>query len=242
MLDIFKAAIEFLSWPLVALVLGLVFRKPLVELVLGIVEIKTPGLHIQRSLASAQNEPKQTPRPEAWQEGISSPTSEPPHAPGVAAHELAASSEERRKSILTFGRGIAIVDEGVAAIKAELTALNFPLGAEETADTLVRHLATTQLMLRCERTHRLIYGSQIVALHLLKNGGYQPEKTLRSIFEDARAREPLFYGSYVFTEWAAFLIREGAVGTTEDGLYAITVYGNSYLDYAGMFSLGPKPH
>ena len=146
------------------------------------------------------------------------------------------------EAVKKFGQGIPIIDEQVATIKKQLTELKLPLDSAATGEILVRHLATTQLMLRCERTHRLIFGSQIVALHMMKNSGPQPEESLSPIFDNARAQDPKFYGSYTFGDWIGFIIKEGAVIKADNDLYAITVYGENYLEYVGIFASGPKPH
>lgn len=149
--------------------------------------------------------------------------------------------QEKREAVRNLGKGNAIVAEDVERIKAQLAALNFPLDSADTGEILVRHLAATQLMVRFERTHRLIFGSQILALHLMNNEP-QPDETLRAVFENARTKEPQFYRSYKFEDWIGFLIKEVTVVKTEHNSYAITVYGKNYLEYIGVFATTPKPH
>jgi hypothetical protein len=243
-LDLLKTVIQYvLGWPVIALVLGLIFRKPLTDLLGRINGFKGVGLEVSATqpLASAQSDPKILPPPEALKGEIGSTNPETAITPTTPSDN--APPPPNLDAVKKFGTGIPIVDEDVATIKKQLAALSLPLNSEETGELLVRHLAATQLMVRCERTHRLIYGSQLVALHLMNNSGRpQPEESLRPIFENARAQEPKFYGAYTFENWVGFLIKEITVTKTEKGLYAITVYGQSYLNYVGLFATGPKPH
>jgi hypothetical protein len=200
---------------------------------------KGPGFDFSAPPASAQLTEKTIEPPESLKGEIvpapSSTTATPPAA--VTGDEIAA----KKEAIRNFGKGIAIVDEDVDTITRQLTALGMPLDSEDTARIVVRHLAATQLMLRCERTHRPIFGSQIAALHLVNQQGLQPESAIKPIFEAARNKEPQFYGSYTFEKWIGFLIGEIAV-RCDNGLYGVTVYGQSYLEYIGIFAPHPKPH
>jgi hypothetical protein len=241
-LEIWKTVIEHLSWPFFVLVLALLFRKPLTDLLGRINNIKAPGFELAAPPASAQIETKVVSPPETLKGEIPSNTSETAFVLNTTAPALAANLDERRKAVRNFGHGIPLIDESVRSIKADLAALEMPLSSEDTTEVLVWHLATTQMMLRCERTHRLIYGSQIVALHLMNNGGPQPESALHPIFDSARAKEPQFYGSYTFEDWLGFLFKEVTVTRTGNDLCAITVYGRSYLQYIGIFANVPKPH
>jgi hypothetical protein len=236
MIEFWKSVVEhILSWPVAAFVLGMVFRRPLTELVGRIINIKGAGFELAAPPASAQIESKSSPSPEAIKGEIGSTTPE-------MLVPLATVPDEKREAVRAFGVGFSpIVDEDVTKIKGQLDLLNFPLDAVDTAEILVRHLAVTQLMVRCERTHRLIFGSQIVALHMMNNTP-QPESAVRAIFEQARTAEPKFYGSYTFDDWIGFLSREITVIKTEDGQYAITVYGRSYLQYISVFATAPRPH
>lgn len=235
-----KSLIEHgLGWQLVALFLCLLFRDPLKRLLERTSGLKGPGgFELTAPPASAQA----VPPPKAPKGEIGSSTTDA--APVTAIAQPAGIEKiltEKREAVLNLGKGNAIVDADVVTIKAQLTALNFPLDSTETTDILLRHLAATQLMVRCERTHRLIFGSQILALQMVKSTE-QPENSLMPVFESARAKEPEFYGSYTFGDWIGFLIKEGAVIKTDHGPYAITDYGRSYLDYIAIFASASRPH
>jgi hypothetical protein len=245
MIDFWKSIFEHvLGWPVAAFFLGLLFREPLTALVERIDHIKAPGVDLSapQLAAIAQDEPKALPPPGALKGEIVPANAEAPTTANAVTVGFPTHLEERREALRKFGRGIKLVDEADALIRNELATLNMPLDSKDTADVLVRQLATTQMMLRSERTHRLIFGSQIVTLHLLKNAGPQPEKALAPIFENAREREPQFYGTYSFESWIGFLIKEGTVTKADNGLCTITVYGDSYLGYIGIFATGSKPH
>ena len=214
MAELWKTIIEHLSWPVIVLVLCLIFKRPLTALLDRISSIKGPGFDFSAPPASAQLSEKTIEPPQALKGEIvpapSTVTATPPAA--ITGDALAA----RKEAIRNFGNGIPLVDEAVDAITQELAGLDMPLDSEDTARILVRHLAVTQQMLRCERTHR-------------------------PIFEVARSKEPQFYGSYTFDKWIGFLIGEIAV-RCDNGQYAITVYGRSYLNYIGIFAPYPKLH
>ena len=240
MLEIWKVIIErIVSWPIAILVLCLIFHKPLRALIDRISYIKGPGFDFSAPYASAQVKERTVVPPETLKaEIVPAPSGSTATAPSpVTGDELIA----RKQAIENFGKGNPIVDDDVVTITQQLTTLGMPLEAEDTARLLVRHLATTQLMLRFERTHRPIFGSQIAALHLMNQQGPQPESAIKPIFEAAYSKEPQFYGSYAFENWIGFLIGEIAV-RCDDGQYAITVYGRSYLEYIGVFAPYPKPH
>jgi hypothetical protein len=240
MLEIWKSLIEqIVSWPIVVLVLCLIFYKPLRALIDRISSIKGPGFDFSAPPASAQIAEKTIEPPESLKgEIVPAPSSTTATAPAaVTRDELVA----KKEAIKNFGKGIPIVDVDVDKIVKQLAALDMPLDSEDTVRILVRHLAATQLMLRCERTHRPIFGSQIAALHLMNQQGPQPESAIKPIFEAARSKEPQFYGLYSFENWIGFLIGESAV-RCDSGLYGITVYGRSYLEYIGVYAPYPKPH
>jgi len=239
--EIWKTIIEHvINWPIVALALGLIFRKPLTALVSRINSIKGPGFDLSAPphAASAQTESKESP-PEGV---IGSGATETAVTPATMSSGVAAVVLEKREAVQNFAKGIAIVDEDVEKIKSQLAALDMPLDSEETAIVLIRHLAATQLAVRCERTLRVIFGSQLLALHLMNNSGVQAEDTVRAIFENARAAEPQFYGSYSFDDWIGFLIKEVTVIKSEQGRYGITVYGSIFLQYAVARASVPRPH
>jgi len=239
MAELWKTIIQYLSWPVIVLVLCMIFKRPLTALLDRINSIKGPGFDFSAPPASAQLSEKTTEPPQALKGEIvpapSTVTATPPAA--MTGDALAA----RKDAVRNFGNGIPLVDEAVVAIIKELAGLDMPLNSEDTARILVRHLAVNQQMLRCERTHRPIFGSQIAALHLMNQQGPQPESSIKPIFDAARSKEPQFYGSYTFDKWIGFLIGEIAV-RCDNGQFAITVYGRSYLNYIGIFAPYPKPH
>ena len=239
-LEIVKTIIEHvLSWPVAAVILCLVFREHLIGLINRVISFKGPGgFDVSVSPASVQ---AIISPPETLKGEIGSTSSEVAVTPTTTPMPTGHIIDQKRESVRRFAEGIIMVDESVVAIKAELAELEMPLDSAETGEILVRHLAATQLMVRCERTHRLIFGSQILALHMM-NGTRQTESALTTVYENARAKEPQFYGSYPFGDWMGFLMKETLVLKAETGEYAITVYGQTYLGYVGLFALTPRPH
>lgn len=229
-----------LGWQVLTLILCLMFRGPLKTLLERTSGLKAPGgFEITASPASAQA----IPTPKAPKGEIGSTTTDA--APVIEIAQPSGVSKilnEKREAVQKFGTGNKIVDEDAISITAQLEALQFPLDSKDTNAILVRHLAATQLMVRCERTHRKIFGSQLLALQMMRSAP-QPKKALNDILESARNQEPQFYGgSYTFEEWMAFLINEGAATEEEGGQFKITDYGVSYLDYIAVFAPGLRPH
>ena len=122
MLEIWKTIIErAVSWPVVILILGLIFKKPLTGLVSRINYIKGPGFDFSAPPASAQLTEEAAEPPAALKgEIVPAPlkTVTTP-APTAAGTDLAA----RKEAVRNFGKGFAIVDEEVETIKRQLATL-----------------------------------------------------------------------------------------------------------------------
>lgn len=242
MVEIWKTIIErAVSWPVAVLILCLIFQEPLRALIARISSIKGPGFDFSAPPANAQLIEKTVEPPEALKGELALLPPVDAQTPTPTASVTHDSLAARKEAVINFGKSFAIVNEDVLTIEGTLAALDMPLDSEDTAHVLVRHLATTQLMLRCERTHRLIFGSQIAALHMLNQQGPQPESAIKPFFETARNNEPQFYGSYTFDKWIDFLVKEITI-RRDDDLYGITVYGRNYLEYIGFYAPYPKAH
>lgn len=243
--DFWKTVIEHvLGWPVAAIFLCLLFKKPLTDLVGRINSIKGPGFDVSATTATAQLKAEaEKVAPDVLKGEIATDNTETALA---VRSDLSISDPELKskvEAVRTFGGDFPIIGEGIRGIKEHLNRLKLPLNSQDTGEILVRHLAVNQLMLRCERTHRLIFGSQIAALHLMDAKGEQSDSMLRVLFEDVRNKEPEFFKNYGFENWIGFLTKESAaIRIVKTGGYAITVYGRSYLQYIGMFATSPKPH
>lgn len=235
MLDILKVVIERVtSWPVAAVILGLIFKSPLSQFLRRVNILKGVGIEVSASEGSAERQLEITmtrePDPLAVQIG--------PQAQLPIPEDIA----KEREAIRTYGGNHDIVLEQMAGIETHLARVQMPLAEEETARVLVRHLAVTQLLYRAESLYRVIFGSQIAALRLL-NEARRTDVELQPLFERAKRRAPSFYGEYSFEDWIGFLIQKGCVLKNSDsGIYAITVWGQRFLEFLVSVQAAKKPH
>jgi hypothetical protein len=150
---------------------------------------------------------------------------------------------KEQEAVRAYGGNYDILLEQISLIEAHLNRLQLPQASEETARILIRHLAVTQLLYRVESLYRGIFGSQISVLKILNERGPQLEIALRPLFEKARRRSPRFYGEYSFDDWIGFLLKQGCVlKKSEDGAYAITIFGQRFLEFLIYIKAPKKLH
>jgi hypothetical protein len=115
-------------------------------------------------------------------------------------------------------------------IKTELNTAS--LNPPEREEILVKYLASNQIAVAFERTYFLIFGSQLSALQLLASspGGVEDIEKLRPFYEQAKSKNPEFYGSYSFESWEGFLQGQVLMGRKENKA-AITIRGKEFLKY-----------
>ncbi len=220
MIDIWKALIEHvLSWPVTAVFLGLMFRKPIRALLRRIhkLKVKAPGLELEGE-ARKQLEANSTPRKDL----LTAPPDTQLQLP------LDADLAERRRAVEAFGGDNPILMENIQGIKEALTALGYSLADAGTTELLIRHLAVTQLLQRVETLYRLIYGSQLDAMFAMNQQGPQPESVIRPFYDRVRKRSPRFYADYSFDQWIGFLLQHQLVIFTGER-YGITVLGREFV-------------
>ena len=138
---------------------------------------------------------------------------------------------ESRESIRDYGKGVPAVQEREAAIRLSLDDYGFPLTEMDIADVLIRQLAAQQCLTLFERTYRMIFGSQILAMELINTQGPQSSHNLCSTFyETAKALYPDFYGTYPCESWLSFLTRYEMVQKIEGSdQFILTVPGKDFL-------------
>src|SRR6266568_2992240 len=97
--------------------------------------------------------------------------------------------------------------------------------------TLVRALASSQLISHFERLDRGIWASQLALLRGLntREGGTEAHE-LMPLYEDAKTNYPSWYQDYSFEQWLGFL-RSFNLVTQKDSRYFITVAGREFLKY-----------
>lgn len=97
---------------------------------------------------------------------------------------------------------------------------------------LLRFLAAFQVVAIFEQIYRLIYGSQLRALHALNEREPQgvPLKFLERYYEFGAIDAPEVYAAYPFDRWFGFL--EGRTLVLQrEGMAHITVLGREFLKY-----------
>jgi hypothetical protein len=234
-MDIAKLLIErLLSWPIAVLILGWLFREPLSGFLMRMHTVKGAGIEVTASQGSAvrQLETAITLERDSLAVQIS------PQAPLPIPEEI----EKEQAAIRAYGGTTDIVVEQISLVEAHLNRLRMPLGTEDTARVLVRHLAVTQLLYRAEALFRQIFGSQIATLRRL-NESPGREADLRPYYESARAESTAFYGDYSFESWLSFLVQQGCVLKREGpDEYHITIWGQRFLEFLVHNRLATRPY
>jgi len=190
------------SWPLVALILGILalvlFRKPLLQFLTRADEVGVAGVRVT---AKAQEQKAVEPEPQ---------------------NSLLEDLNKRLQSPL-----LTEVEDN---IKKNLDQLSKK--QDEREKSLIKILATSQIAVAFERTYFLIFGSQISALQFLNsasNVAGKPE-SLRPFYEQAKSKNPDFYGNYSFESWLGFLQNQCLI-MQPNQQFGITVRGKEFLKY-----------
>jgi len=108
----------------------------------------------------------------------------------------------------------------------------FSKNPEEREKVLIKFLATNQIAVFFERTHFLIFGSQLAALQFLASSPniLEDPDSLRPFYEQAKSKNSDFYGSYRFESWFSFLQSQLLI-TQQNQKVGITVRGKEFLKY-----------
>jgi hypothetical protein len=106
-------------------------------------------------------------------------------------------------------------------------------------DRLIYDLAEAIRTAQGETAGRLIFGTQLAALKQLDTDGTMTPAALNTLYEqhvhiakEAGIDEPLS-----FLEWISFLTSRSLVRIDDDGRYAITDVGRSFLQYLGLIEV-----
>jgi hypothetical protein len=103
--------------------------------------------------------------------------------------------------------------------------------ASEREKYLVRLVAVTGTALVFEVIYRVIYGSQLAALHALNSAPMNAER-LRPLYDTAAAREPALYQGYAFEQWLDFMVNNRLVLRIPNGYgLQITIEGREFLKF-----------
>ena len=102
---------------------------------------------------------------------------------------------------------------------------------QDREKTLVRALASTNLVLHFEKIHGSIWLSQVTALRYLnpRDAGSE-SKDLYPFYDAAKAIYPNWFENYPFEQWLTFLQSLNLVGSKDSRIF-ITVAGREFLKY-----------
>ncbi|MBI5888237.1 MAG: hypothetical protein HZB82_05950 [Deltaproteobacteria bacterium] len=147
--------------------------------------------------------------------------------------------EEQKKEfvqelLLAAGDSVMIRDIE-ERIKTELTSK----GLETNGDTvvvLIKHLAATQLFLKFEQTHSVIFGSQIFLLKKLNEvaGQGKPQEFIVAHFENTKKIYPATFEKWSLEQYLSFLFSWSLL-TVKDNNYHITNLGVDYLTWIARY-------
>ncbi len=108
------------------------------------------------------------------------------------------------------------------------------LGSSQTEreKILIRLLAANSIVQHFEETYRVIWGSQLGALEFANTAGASglEKDFLRTWYNQAVARQPLWYQNYTFEQWLGFLYTSQLLLAIGDKV-VITLEGREFLKY-----------
>jgi hypothetical protein len=134
-----------------------------------------------------------------------------------------------------------LLNERGEAIRKEIENL-FPNDMTARVNTLITHLAATQLVLAFESINKLIWGSQLELLLYVNsqfNGAAIDE--LKVFYERAAAAHPTGLKDYPFDSYLGFLINSGLLIRTNGRVY-ITPFAKEFLAHlARSGATHPRP-
>jgi hypothetical protein len=228
---------RLLGWPVAVSLLGLILRRPLGQLLDRIEVFKVKGVGVEGEVSTSGKANQQL-------EATNRASEKDPLLLRPGSQQLELSDPKnvaKRESAKHWGGEAPLLLEQIQTLKDDLAALRFPLNTPETTEVLIRHLAVTQLLHRGEVLYRVIFGSQLAAMHKLNVKGPLTEAEIRPLYEKARNRYPRFYADYTFEQWMGFLLRQNGV-VRENDQYMITLYGREFLSFVTGQGLPKKIH
>jgi hypothetical protein len=125
--------------------------------------------------------------------------------------------------------GDPAVEAAVVHIRREMQLERIPDPAERER-RLLQLTAQASLSWLCERTYRMIFGSQIRALQSMNVTGPVPREVVQVDYDIAARGNSELYDRYPFDSWFGFLTGSGLI-VVQDDLVHITDFGRVFLVY-----------
>jgi hypothetical protein len=236
---------HLLSWPVAVFGICLIFQSPLRALVSSLTSFISRANQLSlkhkdtavEALADANLQVKKNPA-ESSEFGLGAGT-----AISVSKATVPEDLARERDALRDYGKGVTSVQVREESIREELNRLGFSLEDRETAEVLVRQLATLQCVTFFERTYRLIFGSQILAMDFLNTDGPVPATVVEVCFyETARNMEEEFYRDFTYDQWLSFMQDNFLIARDAENL-AISIAGRDFLVWTVNSGLShTKPH
>jgi hypothetical protein len=209
------------SWALVILILGLIYRRPIRDLLDRILELGIKGagfeLHAGAGTAFRQKDTK-------------------------VQEEQITPDEEGISKLKAYGRNYPIVDEAIRNINGEIDKVGLKHADETTYEILVRWLATMQWLWLAERLYRLIFGSQITLLRQISKSGSMSRQEMLPYYEKAVAADPSFYAGYSFDDYLTSMQSLKVIAPLDKDRFALSQRGSQFLTWMAAENPGDKPH
>jgi hypothetical protein len=194
---------HFLTWPAVALIVMLLFRKPLTGLLSRLQILK------------------------AGREGFSLDANPPATELQAQSSSPDAGKDLQQAMDITVPASVREREEAIRVVLRNLT------GPEsQKINVLVRNLAVYQAMYCAEMIYRTIFGSQIALLRQLNLTSAKTPADVKSYYyEIAKAQFPALYADYSFEQWVGYLTSWKLIAVTDGGRFSITEGGREFLKW-----------
>ena len=210
-------------------ILGLVFKKPLFE-ILNRLRVKSGEtvLEIPSQVEQQTNASRVQVSGDALLSNVPTPSTST--AVTVTPISPGAIPDPARTAVLRNVGVSPLVLQREEVIRRDL--INIPVG--EQRELLVRNLAILQLHLTAEEVYRIIFGSQLALLEHLNLYGPTPKEKLGDLFyKTAVAQYPAQYASHISEDkWYEYLVSNELITLATDGSsYEITIKGKAFLQW-----------
>ena len=224
MLSAIPLAVAFLLLGLVAI---FVLKRPLIDLLKRVEKVKAGEVAVEWSQTDQQLSAKKG----GVITGSGQLASEPAifDSTGSVIASLPNSVEHTSRGEILKNYGVSpLIVERDYLIRKDMQNVT----ESERESVLVRHLATTQLLLEAEQVYRLIFGSQLGALNYLNLYGAKKTSDVIAAFYDPATKEfPAVYEKISHEDWFHYLFTSNLIENLADGACQITPRGKAFLEW-----------